>query len=1846
MASIEIRPLGAAFARCLLEGSGIVAAYFPEGVSISFLESVVRQANFLRPGEPPFAILVHAEDNDFSDGSCPKMKPETAIKYRQGSRLAVKVGAPPDLMSFAQVFRPVLDSSFPSSSSSSLTIESIARASIQEVLDACGIPLPPVWGRDLAVSRLECCFEDLKAAYEALGQGSLAWNVYWFDHLDRGLERLIGVLRDMQSVNPSLSLDDFFSRYTYPSFALPAPAGDGGLAQGRKVGKEIADALTDWWSDESCISSTVDALAAHPDTTGDRHAISALSWVGFSRTVASFDNLLLAFACHCPDGRDLVEAFSALTERQFFNPLSIDRENQALFIRGSSGESLKLGESQDCFVVGAGSLNIGDVVFEVDSELVTVTVPWLDSGPSGTVDAATVAESQITLSAVEVGIEWHGSAELLEDGSIGLVGLFNRISSIDPRIKPTRLFTVSLSIPDGDPLKGVVAHRAVAIVFLAPPVDTGVAVFRRPAGNGRLSFIVQSSGGDSAETDIGEESVIDLEAGREYLVAAWGSDSLEIDGLGQAPWPDRSGYWLGNLHAANNHVVVAGSVISRFTVPESSESTLSPLVAAMTGSKVSEDPPSLGTQTSIRGQVESLIAERCDSNDWLHTMGHIVLASDRDADLRSLEIAGGGFLIPAGIAEEWSQSQFGFRVSGEVLESEQAAEFRRTFTNLQQVHPMARGFDGTTVRSWPSRVSWAKLWQERAVLAEYLNAYSQLVSFAKSTGDPAAVFWASYPFSISVWANSGEGCDAVLLSPLHPLRLAWLAASEWVLLESKEPALLGGTIEGWNLPLLGPRDSPSGRMIAVPLENGEDQIFLGWSMLVRVSIDAQEPLKPPTRILGFPSPGASASGLNASSVESAVRDYRRVNPHVSTLTVDLAATEKVVRTSEVDSAVLAASGVLDGDNALSHLRGGIRVLDSLHRLGESPRDEISAVLAKHAQVPISWSRYAPSDRTESCNLRILQDSGVRVSVANHDGRNSGVVGEVPIRRFDSAPTTIRGAAAWSSPTLSSGQGWEPFTHAIRQIEDADSQPVVKSQLYRALLVDKRSDWTVSGESLVSPAAMAKLVGAGSSGEQMLWEWRPPFLAPASKSGAAVLERRPYVSVVRVPNGFRAQIRDMLSSVLGHECSEESVSSLLATLGSKGVGLSSLTTMGGTHAAGAIGFYLAMSLMEHVQSENADQFLLPLDACDGFLRALGGGAVRGESSQRADLMVIRIFDDKVVLCPIEIKFYGFLAAEPPDRLPSLGDSKLTKSMLQLQATQSVLERVAQRSCEVTSDPSSGDSRLWANGLSTLMDAAVRLSNSDLPVSHSLPDRLQNLANGRSRVVVGRPVVCFFGYNATAERGENFRSEVGGDNDASPEVGLLAANPGSVLSSIEAKSGALLDAWNAVINWASEVSVMSSSRSHDGSETVLEAKDGATETKHEQEGTPEGRSPISNEDSRFTEVVEDHVLEDEDDTSSVSRDEVADGIRFKVGDLLGSVGAASADFWPSNTDLSQMNVGVVGNLGTGKTQLLKALMFNLRSAARKEQNSPMSMLVFDYKRDYQDEDFLKSVGGSVLHVERIPLNVFSLDGPYSPLRGYQKARGFVDVLTKIYGGIGPVQINNLTSVITDLFTERAGEPPTLSDVLERYKQVAGQLDAVVSVLNPFVLGEIFSDSADELQPFETLLNDRVVVVALSDLGIDQSMKNALVVLLLNQYYAHMLKQQKWPFITNADGVQLRRLNSFLLVDEATQIMQYEFDVLMDLMLQGREFGTGVILSSQYLSHFKVRGTNYGEPLLTWFIHNVPAVTKQQLTALGITSASDEVAGRIPKLDRHQALYRSLGNPGAFIRGTPFYEMDKSQ
>src|SRR5205807_1006514 len=88
--------------------------------------------------------------------------------------------------------------------------------------------------------------------------------------------------------------------------------------------------------------------------------------------------------------------------------------------------------------------------------------------------------------------------------------------------------------------------------------------------------------------------------------------------------------------------------------------------------------------------------------------------------------------------------------------------------------------------AWLSAINPADL--PAAIVRSLVDAHRHLVAHAKTLSSVDA-FWASYPFSIvivdgSPGARLGE-IQAVLLSPLHPARLAW-AFSVAKLAESQE----------------------------------------------------------------------------------------------------------------------------------------------------------------------------------------------------------------------------------------------------------------------------------------------------------------------------------------------------------------------------------------------------------------------------------------------------------------------------------------------------------------------------------------------------------------------------------------------------------------------------------------------------------------------------------------------------------------------------------------------------------------------------------------------------------------------------------------------------------------------------------------------------------------------------------------------------------------------------------------------------------------------------------------------------------------------------------------------------
>ena len=122
--------------------------------------------------------------------------------------------------------------------------------------------------------------------------------------------------------------------------------------------------------------------------------------------------------------------------------------------------------------------------------------------------------------------------------------------------------------------------------------------------------------------------------------------------------------------------------------------------------------------------------------------------------------------------------------------------------------------------------------------------------------------------------------------------------------------------------------------------------------------------------------------------------------------------------------------------------------------------------------------------------------------------------------------------------------------------------------------------------------------------------------------------------------------------------------------------------------------------------------------------------------------------------------------------------------------------------------------------------------------------------------------------------------------------------------------------------------------------------------------------------------------------------------------------------------------------------------------------------------------------------------------------------------------------------------------------------------------------------------------------------------------------------------SDDPQLRIVDTLILVDEAHHIMSREIDALHKLLIEGRGFGVGVLLASQYLSHFQTR-VNWAQPLETWFVHKVPRLSQSELRQIGLPNANAEMVEEIKVLEKYQCLCKTLDVEGRIIRGKPFWQ-----
>ncbi|MGI9392885.1 MAG: ATP-binding protein, partial [Parvibaculales bacterium] len=784
---------------------------------------------------------------------------------------------------------------------------------------------------------------------------------------------------------------------------------------------------------------------------------------------------------------------------------------------------------------------------------------------------------------------------------------------------------------------------------------------------------------------------------------------------------------------------------------------------------------------------------------------------------------------------------------------------------------------------------------------------------------------------------------------------------------------------------------------------------------------------------------------------------------------------------------------------------------------------------------------------------------------------------------------------------------------------------------------------------VSSSSLDPACFFGQTGDYFLWDYElPSFSRRAGENSGYYLLATPSESM-------RKAIKDGIEMLGSESVADELVDQLLREISSRGMPTLKRLAAGGTTAWGEIGTLVALRILQGDFTSGSEtlsiapvkdmasrtiSLIVPVDPftsqIDALRKSLGGH--RGE---RPDLLVVKIrfnelnAPDTIRIMPLEIKTRsGIMAAGQ------------RKEALQQAASFSEFLSGLSKESEV--------SGIWAIAQKHLYGAWIDYGfriygqldkyRDDPGWIEYHQSTMAALLGGLLRIEIesqGRLVIIDGSSKSEVSKTGNVEFDntlIVTHQDADK---IIRAPEDSIIGRIV----------NALGDWSfwdagEEQEPTKALKSPEIRDGVNPTESGPSQTlDYDQSGKQEGHEGDPNTIHRLFEVREESEGRENEDAPEglEEKHDLNSGVLFEVGESIDGFTTEKFSYHPSNTALNHLNIGVIGDMGAGKTQLLQALIYNLSQCKSTNRGIEPNVLIFDYKKDYSSSLFVKQTGARIIEPYGIPLNLFDTTSCTNQLNPViERSRFFCDVLSKIYTGIGHKQRQLLKEAVKSAYKSAGvnGEiAPTLKDVFENYRE-RGAIDSPYGIMSDLVDQGMFVESAKDAIPFKEFFKG-VVVINLGSLGGDNKMKNMLVAIFLNLFYEHMLRIDKRDFI-GADP-QLRALDSFLLADEADNIMRYDFQVLQDILLQGREFGVGVILSSQYPSHFKTQNVNYAQNLRSWFIHQIPDISVKALQSMGFTHVDEQTVEKVKALKCHECLYRTFGiDQGEFMRGHPFYQL----
>ncbi len=374
----------------------------------------------------------------------------------------------------------------------------------------------------------------------------------------------------------------------------------------------------------------------------------------------------------------------------------------------------------------------------------------------------------------------------------------------------------------------------------------------------------------------------------------------------------------------------------------------------------------------------------------------------------------------------------------------------------------------------------------------------------------------------------------------------------------------------------------------------------------------------------------------------------------------------------------------------------------------------------------------------------------------------------------------------------------------------------------------------------------------------------------------------------------------------------------------------------------------------------------------------------------------------------------------------------------------------------------------------------------------------------------------------------------------------------------------------------------------------------------------------------------------------------GIQIKVGKVKGT--GTEVIFEPNNTAVvSHPNMGIIGTMGTGKTQFARSLIAQFsKESSHNVGGRPVGMLVFDYKGDYKDKEFLDAVDG----------HAYKFNYPFNPLKLVENediagmnlpaitADRISDSFAKAYG-LGLKQQSNIKQVIIEAYADCGinknpltwkNQPPTMAMVIDKYFEQYDANDKAYALFDKLRDYTIFTtDNCNCVSLFEWLDSVRVIDLTLYP----DDTKKVIVSLILDLFYAEM---RQLGASKQENG--FRELRAMIMVDEAHQFLKKDFNSLRSIISEGRMFGVGMILSTQNVGDFKTSKEDYSQFILSWGIHHVNSISKSEIASIFGSGDNINSEGYMNFINKAK-IFESVCKIGGLVEGIrdlPFFELVK--